>query len=81
MTAVHRFQIAAKAGALRGNHRGGLRYHAVPLGSEAPLCGGRPAIDWKTEAGDAVTCPKCLRALADYKDPEFVSGVPEVVAF
>lgn len=82
MTKARQFQIAAKAGRLRnGNEHGGFRYHAVPLGYDTPLCSEKPSISWRGEAGKAVTCPKCLKALSSYEAAEFVEGVPEDIAF
>jgi len=76
------FYIARKSGALRnGNERGSFRYHAVPISDDAPLCGQRPAISWRTEEGAAVTCPACLKALQGIEGASFVSGTPESVAF
>lgn len=76
------FQIARKAGRLRnGMERGSFRYHAVPYGDDEPLCGERPAISWKTEAGASVSCPKCLRRLDGIEAVNFVEGTPESIAF
>lgn len=76
------FQIARKAGKLRnGGERGSFRYHAVPYGDDKPLCGERPAISWRSEAGAEVSCPRCLKRLSTIEAVNFVSGAPEDLGF
>lgn len=62
--------ILCKAGPLRnGAERGkGTIWHAVPSENAKALCGAAPAIMWSTYEGDAVTCPRCRRALE--REPE-----------
>jgi hypothetical protein len=50
-------------GAERG---GGTVFHAVAVGAWRAACGaepGRRSAGWSDSAGDAVTCPRCLRKI------------------
>lgn len=76
------FQIARKSGALRnGMERGSFRFHAVPYGDDKPICGQRPAISWRSQAGAVVSCPQCLKHLDEIEAVNFIDGAPESVAF
>jgi hypothetical protein len=55
-----------------GGDSTGTRYHAVPDGRpeswQLALCGAKPgerSNGWSTRIGDAVTCPRCLKRMAD----------------
>lgn len=79
---TQKYYIACKAGGLRnGWEAGGTVYHAVPVGADAPLCGGAPAIRWRSKAGVDVTCDRCLARLKATPDAAFIAGAPQPVAF
>lgn len=57
------------AGSLREGERDkGTIWHAVAVCDRRDpmaLCGKRPAMQWTSEPGDAITCARCLRILTD----------------
>lgn len=53
----------------------GTRVHAVPVNSSTALCGrtyGRRSAGWSGHLDREVTCPRCLRKMAQMGDVEVI---------
>jgi hypothetical protein len=61
--------VLRRAGRRTNGHErdGGILWHAVPRGTYKALCGAEPGRKsaWGEYPGLAVTCPKCLKKLAN----------------
>lgn len=67
MTSILAIQLAGRCrnGAERDH---GRLYHALPEDGYVALCGAKPgrrSVGWSSHTGTEVTCPRCLKRLAD----------------